>query len=170
MAAADILLTEGVKAERRLDMLFVNLGSDNSPEWELLGRGVEDASVDFGHDTNQTTDILGITDTEVGPAKPNISLDPMTIRGGQKLSKKLLDIERRNATSEFGAFSVLHVHCYLGSDNAFASELHKGCTIVPQSLGGSDYVGMPIVVYLSNDKDLGTTSISAGVPTFSKDT
>lgn len=164
--AAAINLTSGLKAERKLEMLFVNTGSNKTRTWELLGRGVEDASIDFGHETKQTTDILGITDTDVGPAKPNIELDPNTIRGGQKLSEMILDIERRNATAELSQFDILDVHCYLGTAaGPFTAELHTGCTIVPKSLGGSTYVGLPLTVYLSNEKTLGTVTIAAGVPT-----
>ncbi len=138
--------------------------------WELLGRGVEDASVEYNHDTDTVTDILGITDVNVSAAKPEIDLDPCTIRGGQKLSAKLLDIERRNAVSELSMFDVLHVHCFLGAaSGSFTAEKHTGCTIVPQSLGGSDYVGMPMNVHLSNNKTLGTCTIAAGVPTFTEE-
>lgn len=45
----------------------------------------------------------------------------------------------------------------------------QNCTIVPQSLGGSSYVDMPMNVYLSNDKTLGTVTIANGVPTFKAD-
>ena len=169
MARAEINLKAGLKADRKLDMIFVNVGESAKPEFELMGRGVEDASVEYNHETNQVTDILGITDTEVGPAKPELDLDPCTIRGGQKLSAILLDIERRNAVAEFGQFEVLHVHAYLGQESAFTAELHKNCTIVPQSLGGSTYVGMPMNVYLSNDKQLGTATIANGVPTFTEE-
>ena len=166
--AATINLASGLKADRKLDMVFVDVGTGSTPDWEILGRGVEDASVNYNHDTNQTTDVLGITDVEVSPAKPELDLDPCTIRGGQKLSAKLLDIERRNAISELGQFDILHVHCYLsdGASTAYTAELHKGCTIVPQSLGGSSYVGLPMNVYLSNDKTLGTATITDGTPTF----
>lgn len=103
-------------------------------------------------------------------AKPELDLDPCTIRGGQKLSAKLLDIERRNAVSELSMFDVLHVHCFLGAaSGSFTAEKHTGCTIVPQSLGGSDYVGMPMNVHLSNNKTLGTCTIAAGVPTFTEE-
>ena len=125
--AAAINLANGLKADRKLEMIFVNMGTGETEEWELLGRGVEDASVAFNHDTNQTTDILGITDTEVSPAKPELDLDPCTIRGGQKLSAKLLDIERRNAIAELGQFTILHVHCFLGTASAFTAEKHKMC-------------------------------------------
>ncbi|WP_419075863.1 hypothetical protein [Ruthenibacterium lactatiformans] len=166
---AAINLASGLKADRKLEMIFVNMGTSETAEWEILGRGVEEASVAFNHDTNQATDILGITDTVVSPAKPEFDLDPCTIRGGQKLSEKLLDIERRNAIAELGQFEILHVHCYLGTAPSFTAELHKNCTIVPQSLGGSSYVDMPMNVYLSNDKTLGTVTIANGVPTFKAD-
>ena len=83
---AAINLAPGLKADRKLEMIFVNMGTSETAEWEILGRGVEEASVAFNHDTNQATDILGITDTVVSPAKPEFDLDPCTIRGGQKLS------------------------------------------------------------------------------------
>ena len=166
---AAINLAPGLKADRKLEMIFVNMGTSETAEWEILGRGVEEASVAFNHDTNQATVILGITDTVVSPAKPEFDLDPCTIRGGQKLSEKLLDIERRNAIAELGQFEILHVHCYLGTAPSFTAELHKNCTIVPQSLGGSSYVDMPMNVYLSNDKTLGTVTIANGVPTFKAD-
>ena len=166
---AAINLAPGLKADRKLEMIFVNMGTSETAEWEILGRGVEEASVAFNHDTNQATAILGITDTIVSPAKPEVDIDPCTIRGGQKLSEKLLDIERRNAIAELGQFEILHVHCYLGTAPSFTAELHKNCTIVPQSLGGSSYVDMPMNVYLSNDKTLGTVTIANGVPTFKAD-
>lgn len=167
MASNTINLTAGQKADRKLEMHFVNVGTGEAPAWEILGRGVEEASMEFNHDADQKTDILGITDVDVSAAKPVLALDPNQIRGGQKLSEKLLDIERRNAISELSMFEVLNVHAYMG-ETSFTAELHKGCTIVPQSLGGSSYVGMPLNVYLSNDKDLGTATIADGVPTFTK--
>lgn len=173
MAAANINLPAGQKADRKLEMIFVNTGTAGGPEykWELQGRGVEDASIEYNHDVEQTTDILGMTDTDVSSSKPSMELDPNTIRGGQKLNEKLLDIERRQATSEFGTFDVLLVHCYLGTvtTGPFAAEVHHGCTVVPTSLGGSNYVGLPMNIYLSNDCELGTVTIARGVPTFTAD-
>lgn len=55
MAAANIHLPAGQKADRKLEMLFVNVGAaggsgGSSYDWELLGRGVEDSSLEFNHD------------------------------------------------------------------------------------------------------------------------
>lgn len=173
MAAASIHLPTGQKADRKLEMIFVNVGTSGGSgyDWEIQGRGVEDASLEFNHDVEQTTDILGMTDTEVSPSKPSMELDPNTIRGGQKLNEKLLDIERRHAISELGTFDVLLVHAYLGesADGPFAAEVHHNCTVVPTSLGGSSYVGMPMSIYLSNDSELGTATIAEGKATFTAD-
>lgn len=161
-----INVAENQKVDRKLEMHFVNMGTSDAPVWEILGYGVEDATTSFNHDVSTIVDILGIAHTEVSAAKPQLDLDPMNIRGGQKLSAKLLDIERRNAVAELSQFEVLNVHAYLGADAAFLAELHKNCTIVPQSLGGSSYVGMPLNVHLSNDKVLGTATIAEGAATF----
>lgn len=173
MAAASIHLPTGQKADRKLEMIFVNVGTSGGSgyDWEIQGRGVEDASLEFNHDVEQTTDILGMTDTEVSPSKPSMELDPNTIRGGQKLNEKLLDIERRQAISELSTFDVLLVHAYLGesADGPFAAEVHHNCTVVPTSLGGSSYVGMPMNIYLSNDSELGTAAIAEGKATFTPD-
>lgn len=162
----NINLAENRKADRKLEMHFVNMGTSEAPDWEILGYGVEDATMSFNHDVSTVVDILGISHTEVSAAKPQLDLDPMNIRGGQKLSAKLLDIERRNAVSELSEFEVLNVHAYLGDDSAFLAEKHANCTIVPQSLGGSSYVGMPLNVHLSNDKVLGTATVNDGEATF----
>ena len=161
-----INLAENRKADRKLEMHFVNMGTSEAPVWEVLGYGVEDASMAFNHDVSTIVDVLGISHTDVSAAKPQLDLDPMNIRGGNKLSAKLLDIERRNAIAELSSFEVLNVHLYLGEADSYQAELHKNCTIVPQSLGGSSYVNMPLNVHLSNEKTLGTAKIVDGVATF----
>ena len=163
---ASINLAENRKADRKLEMHFVNMGTSEAPVWEVLGYGVEDASMAFNHDVSTIVDVLGISHTDVSAAKPQLDLDPMNIRGGNKLSAKLLDIERRNAIAELSSFEVLNVHLYLGDADSYQAELHKNCTIVPQSLGGSSYVNMPLNVHLSNEKILGTAKIVDGVATF----
>ena len=92
------------KVERKLLMTFVDVSSSggSSPEWELQGRSVEDASVEYNHDASQTTDILGKVDTDVAAAMPQITMDPNTLRAGQKLNAKLVDIERPATSSSMG--------------------------------------------------------------------
>ena len=58
----------GQKVERKLLMTFVDVSDTaETPEWELQGRSVEDASVEYNHDTNSTTDILGKVELRLFP-------------------------------------------------------------------------------------------------------
>ena len=79
--ATDFNVGAGVKAPRKLLMTYVDVSDDGStPEWELVGRGVEDSSIDLNPSTETTTDILGITDTSVTKWEPSQSLDPNTVK------------------------------------------------------------------------------------------
>ena len=153
------------KVERKLHMVFVNVGeSSGSPEWELQGRGVEDASTEYNMDVEQTPDIIGRIDTSIGTAMPQMTFDPNTLRVGQKLNSKLVDILRRGATSELGTFQVLIVYMFLSSAGTgpYEADQYDNCSIVPTSMGGSDYVGLPFDLYLSGDRTAGTATVTPG--------
>ena len=85
-------LSTNQKAERKLLVTCVNTGSADSQEWTVIGAGVEDSSVEYNADIETITDILGITETTVNKLEPSQSLEPMTIRGGNKVLFKLNDI------------------------------------------------------------------------------
>ena len=53
-------------------------------------------------------------------------------------------------------YDVMQIHAYVGAEGAYEAEVHKNCTLTPQSLGGSATVDMPINISYSNDKVHGT--------------
>lgn len=164
--ATDFNVGAGVKATRKLLMTYVDVSDSGSPEWELVGRGVEDSSIELNPNTETTTDILGITETAVTKWEPNQSFDPNTVKGGSKLNYKLHEIWQNKTPELLSKFNVLIVYAYIGETNNFEAEMQKNCTINITSIGGSAYVDMPIEISLSNDSTKGTVSIADGVPTF----
>jgi hypothetical protein len=168
--ATDFNVGAGVKAPRKLLMTFVDVSDDGStPEWELVGRGVEDSSIDLNPSTETTTDILGITDTSVTKWEPSQSLDPNTVKGGSKLNFKLHKIWQDKKPELLSKFNVLIVYAYIGETNNFEAEMQKSCTINVTSLGGSAYVDMPIEISYSNDSTRGTVTLDEDKkPTFTK--
>ena len=162
MADATVFnLKDGQKAERKLLVTAVNVGDSISsgsgtPEWQIIGVGVEDSSIEYNPDTETITDILGITETTVNKLETSQTLEPMTVRGGSKLAIKLYNQIKYNRVSEFAMYEVMQIHAYVGTDRAYEAEVHKNCTITPQSLGGDAYVDMPIDINYSNDKVHGT--------------
>ena len=165
--ATDFSLKENQKAERKLLVTCVNMGDsisagEGTPKWVPIGVGVEDSAIELNPDSSKTTDILGITESSVNKLEPTQSLSPMTVRGGNPLLFKLNDIQERNALSEFSLFEVMIIKAYIdeGTNEAHAyhAEVHRNCTVIPQSIGGSSYVDMPVNIDYSNDKILGTVN------------
>lgn len=164
--STDFNVGSGVKAARKLLMTFVNVATSESPEWELVGRGVEESALELNPNTETVTDILGITDTSVTKWEPNQSLDPNTVKGGSKLNFKLHQIWQDKTPELLSQFDVLIVYAYIGDASTFEAELQHNCTINITSIGGSAYVDMPIEISYSNDITKGTVTISDGQPTF----
>lgn len=157
----------GVKAQRKLLKHFVNVGTTDTPEWELLGKGIEDSSIELNPETEEVKDILGVNEVSVTGWKPTQSFDPFTVRGGSKLAFKLHDIWMNNTPELLSQFEMLTVYSYVGdTSTGYDADLQKNCTINPSSIGGSAYVDMPIEVSYSNDKTRGTVKFAEGVPTF----
>lgn len=152
------------KAERKLLVTCVNVGdsitmSGGTPEWQPVGVGVEESSIEFNPETETVTDILGITETTVQKFETSQELSPMTVRGGSKLAVKLYNQIKYNRMSEFAMYEVMQIHGYVGdAENGYEAEVHKNCTLTPQSIGGSSNVDMPITINYSNDKVHGTVN------------
>ena len=156
-------LKDGEKAQRKLLVTAVNVGdsitqSAGTPEWQIVGVGVEDSSIEFNPDTETITDILGITETTVNKLETAQTLDPMTVRGGSKLAIQLYNQVKYGRLSEFSMYEVMIISAFAGENGAYEAEVHKGCTLTPQSMGGDSYVDMPIDINFSNDKVHGTVN------------
>lgn len=161
--ASSFNLTDGQKAERKLLVTCVNVGdsitaASGTPEWQIIGVGVEDSSIEFNPDTSTITDILGITSTNVNKLESSQSLDPMTVTGGSDLAIKLYNQVKYQKLSELSMYEVMIISAFVGTTGAYEAEVHKNCTLTPQSIGGSSYVDMPISINYSNDKVHGTVN------------
>lgn len=162
-ASTDFNVGAGVKAVRKLLMTFVDVAdTSGTPEWELVGRGVEDSSIELNPNTETVTDITGITDTGVTKWEPSQSFDPNTVRGGSKLNFKLHKIWQDKTPEKLSQFKVLIVYAYIdgSTSTTFEAEMQKNCTINITSIGGDAYVDMPIEITFSNDIEKGTATKS----------
>lgn len=166
----DFNLKTGVKAARRLLRTYVNVGTTDEKEWYLLGKGVEDSSIELNPTTTTTKDILGNVVTDVEGWEPSQGFDPHTVEGGSKLAFKLHEIWVNKTPELLSQFEVMIVYKYIGEETTgYEAELQTGCTINATSIGGSAYVDMPIELMLSNKSTKGTVTFDGDVPTFTAD-
>lgn len=127
---------------------------------EVLGTRVEDSSIDLNPDIETMTDILGKTYTDVNKTEPQQTLDPSNIIGGSKISAYLYDAFTHNRITDYNqAFNVYIISGFIGdASNGYEAVMHKDCSIIPTSVGGSAYVQMPLEIHYSNDIVSGTVN------------
>ncbi len=165
----DFNVDAGAKAPRKLLKHFVNVGTSGEKEWELIGVGIEDSSIETNFETETVNDILGNAETSITGASPSQSFEPFTVRGGSKLAFKLHEIWLNKEYEKLSQFEMLTVYGYIGTEtDGYEADMQSGCTITFGSIGGSAYVDMPITVNYSDKKERGTVKFTAGAPTFTK--
>ena len=162
MANTDFNLANGVKAPRRGLMHFVKIGED----WEILGAGTADSSIDTNFDVETVNDILGNSVTSVNGASPSQTFEPFTVIGGSKLAFHLHEIWFNKEYEKLSQFEMLTVCDYIGEKGAYEAYTEKDCTITFERIGGSAYVDMPITVNYSDKKVRGTVAIVDKKPVF----
>ena len=156
--ALKLNLKSGQRAQRKLLITVAEWGDEGTKSREILGTRTEDSSIEFNADISTSTDIRGITYTDVNKTEPQQSFDPFFILGGSALSEYLTTAALKNDIDAYnGAFNVYIITAFIGSDSdGYYAVKHSGCSIVPTSIGGDAYTNMPIEVHYSNNITEGT--------------
>lgn len=158
----------GQTVERNLLLLYLNTGTDSAPAWSVIGKRVEDSSMEFDWGDESKKDILGETYTTM--KKPTITqtFDPCELDSADKAQEKIWNLAVRDQdAAALSNQDMLVVHCYAGTaDTAVFAERYSGCAVKPSGLGGSGNVGMPIDVTFGGKRTVGTASVVDGVVTF----
>lgn len=163
----DFNLENNVKAPRKLLRTYVNLGTSETKEWYLLGKGIQESTIQTNFESETENDILGFSETTVKGAKPSQGFDPFTVRGGSKLAFMLHEIWLNSEYEKLSQFEILTVYKYIGSEtDGYEADLQDNCTILFESLGGDAHVDMPITINYSDHKVRGTVTFDKDVPTF----
>lgn len=154
MALDTLNLKPGQRAQRKLLITVAEWEEGEQNFREILGTRTEDSSIDFNPDIETSTDVLGITYSDVNKTEPQQDFDPMYIIGGSDLSAYLVKSALANKIDNYnGTFSVYIITAFIGDGGAdgYYAVCHSGCSIIPTSLGGDAYTSMPIEVHLSNN-------------------
>ena len=158
--AMDINLKDGQRAQRKqlITVAEWTEGTTTTPLREILGVRTEDSSIDLNPDIETTTDILGYTYTDVNKTEPQQTLDPSFVIGGSALKKYLVQAMLKNDIQAYnGAFNVYIITAFISEttgeltpSTSYYAVKHAGCSIIPTSIGGDNYVDLPIEVHFSN--------------------
>lgn len=168
MADMNFNTKEGATVARKLLILYLNTGTNEAPVWSVIGKRVEDSSMEYDWGEETKTDILGDTYTTLKTPTITQTFDPCELDGGDKAQVKLWNQSiKDHDVAAMSNNDVLVVHAYTGEAEAGAfAERYMSSTVRPTSLGGSSNIGMPIDVTFGGKRQTGTAKITGGTITF----
>lgn len=133
-----------------------------TPSWFLIGRDIEDMSVELNPDTSIKKNILDQTVAEDNGYEPSISADTYYANTGDAIYSKLKDIAMNRKTGEDCATKVMEV--IIDDDGASHTAWVEDCVVKPQSYGGGQgAVNIPFNIYFNGNRTVGTAT-SSGTP------
>ena len=168
MADMNFNTKEGATVARKLLILYLNTGTSETPVWSVIGKRVEDSSMEYDWGDETKTDILGDTYTELKTPTITQTFDPCELDAGDKAQLRLWNQSiKDHDVAAMSNNDVLVVHAYTGDaeSGAFA-ERYMSSTVRPTSLGGSSNIGMPIDVTFGGKRQTGTATSTGGTVTF----
>lgn len=158
-----------MKLEREALMHFLDASFDVSqeaPSWYIIGKDIEDMSVELNPDTETTKNILGETTVKDNGYEPSMSADPYYANPEDDIYEKLRDIAMNRLKGDKCKTRLLEViieNTESSSHKAWMEEV----IVKPQSYGGdTSGVAIPFDVLFDGNRKEGTVTITAGVPTF----
>lgn len=153
-----------------LDASFT-IASSPTHSWFLIGKDIEEMSVELNPDTETVKNILGETSVKDNGYEPTMSAEPYYANPDDSIYDKIKDIAMQRLKGDACKTYILEV--IYDPDEAQettpAFEAYREEVIVkPQSYGGdTSGVQIPYEVLFDGNRTPGTVSLSStGVPTF----
>ncbi len=148
------------KIQRKMVMHFVNVGTSSAPEWERIGKGIEELTREMNNNVESTTDITGQTDVEVTNGNQTTSVEPFKARRESKLFQKLYkiytdDLELSDVEMEFLEVSVFDEI----SEGVYAAIKQKGAVDLKSFGGPTTGVEMPFDINYIGEKEKGNFTL-----------
>ena len=159
-----------MKLEREALMHFIDASLDASkagtPSWFLIGKDIEEMSVELNPDTETTKNILGETTVKDNGYEPSMSADPYYANPEDSIYEKLRDIAMNRKKGDSCKTRLLEVIVENTSDSSHKAWI-EDVIVKPQSYGGDTAgVAIPFDILFNGNRQEGTVTISSGTPTF----
>ena len=148
------------KVETKRFKIYADVGTSDTPEWELQGRGVESWTVEENSDVEKVTDVLGMVDMERSTAQPTQSGLAIKLRKGSKLGEMLFDAWFKRDYTKLNAIKILQKFEFADgkTENTCLARLEEDVMISINSFSGEagSYLGFEVDFHFANKTTLGT--------------
>ena len=158
-----------MKLKREAHLLFVNTNTTGSgtASWYLVGKHIEELSVDLGADVETVKNILGESSVNLNGYEPSISADPYYANPDDAIYPMLkASAMDRVMDDTHCKTEMLEVIIEDTSESAHPA-WKQDCYVVPDSIGGdTSGLQIPFTIHPEGERTAGTATISNKVPTF----
>ncbi len=141
-------------------MMFADVSSTATPEWELIGEKVEDMSIELNPNVETTTDVTGQTTTTLDKYEPSTSVEPMRAKRQSKLFAILYDIVKREKTLSDVERNFLCVNAFdevqVETSTEYAAWTQKAVIAVQNFGGDTAALNIPFEIHWTGPKTYGT--------------
>lgn len=152
--------------KRKDFMVFADVGTEGTPEWELIGDKVEELSLEMNPNVETTTDITGNTTTTLDKYEVQTSVSPMRAKKESKLFAVLYDIVKNEKTLSDVERNFLCVNVFdsttTGTEpditTVYAAWTQKGVVAVQSYGGNTAGLDIPFNIHWTGSKTYGTFS------------
>lgn len=158
-----------MKLKRSAHLFYIDSNyGEGTPAWFLIGKDLEDMSIDLGADVETKKNILDETSVALNGYEPSVEVSPYIADTADAIYAKLksaaMDRIMDDAHCKTKMLEVLVEDTEATSHSAWMQD----CYVVPQSIGG-DTEGMqiPFDVHPTGTRTAGSATMAANrVPTF----
>lgn len=162
--------TSGKLQRSHLRHLIDSTFKDTTPNWFLLGKDIEDMSVDLSPSTTTVKNILDETSVNDEGYEPSITADPYYANPGDDIYPKLKDIAMNRLKGDDCKTKYMEILIDKVSETNEYDAWVEDCIVKPTSYGGSQGgVNIPFTVTPCGNRTKGTATITDGVVTFKAD-
>lgn len=156
-----------MKLTRGAHLFYIDTSfGTGTTSWYLVGKDIEEMSVDLGADTETVKNILDETSVRHNGYEPTIDADPYYADPDDALYPKLKDIAMNRKKGDDCKTKYLEV-IVEDTDATSHSAWQEDCYVIPQSVGG-DTSGfqIPFQVLPAGNRQAGSATLANKVPTF----
>ena len=157
-----------LKRSHLLHYIDANFGVGTA-NWFLIGKDIEDMSVELNPDTETIKNILDETVTNDKGYEPSVSVDTYYANTDDSIYEKIKAIAMNRLTGDDCKTKILEI--VIDKTEAPFDAWTENIIVKPQSYGGSQGgVNIPYNISFDGNRTDGTVTITNKVPTFTETT
>lgn len=124
---------------------------------EIIGKGIEEASISPSAEIESVTDILGNTETTLSSYEKTTDLDPVYLEGGNKFSEWLDTLEETDAILDDAVGTFVVVKLYKTTEETKYVAWEQQAVVELTGFGGDTKgVNLPCTLHWIGERTMGT--------------